>query len=139
MRVFDGKSIEERIIARRAILFCVSLSATFHMGLSRFDRFVTGYVRTRGAALAHAEVGRGGVHADRLISTMDDFISAYTLLRTDGGSEHLARFAQVNFEPLPLFGVGRWLVRRSLAQRPSGSCRISEDAAVRLLWAYNSV
>lgn len=106
-RVLDGRSMEERTTAHRAILFYASLSATFPYGFEgRPERFTGRSRELEEQLLPMLRRDEETPTLEGLIVVAREFVSDYVLPGTDGESEYLARFERGDFEPSLLFGDG---------------------------------
>ena len=103
-RVLEARSVEERSIAHKVILFCASLSATFPHGFeSRPERFAGRERELEEQLLPMLRRNEEAPVLEQLVDTAHEFVSAYVLPQTDAEEEYLGRFSRGVFEPAPLF------------------------------------
>ena len=103
-RVLEARSVEERSIAHKVILFCASLSATFPHGFeSRPERFAGRERELEEQLLPMLRRNEEAPVLEQLVDTAHEFVSAYVLPQTDAEEEYLGWFSRGVFEPAPLF------------------------------------
>lgn len=104
-RILDEKSMEERAVAHKVILFYASLSATFPNGFEdRPKRFSNRFRDLEEQLLPMLRRSEKTPSIDELTAVAHDFVTTYVLPKTDAEKEYLERFARGSFDPALLFG-----------------------------------